>query len=80
MNVRLISYSQPVESVTHQHLRDVQDLVAFCARVSNPATQMNQETSEKLTPNIHQTFNWPPLEMVSACLEIDTTRDITSKL
>jgi hypothetical protein len=48
MNVRLVSYSQPDESMTSQHIRDIQDLVAFCARVSNPANQINKETSEKL--------------------------------
>ena len=80
MNVRLISYSQPVESVTHQHLRDVQDLVAFCARVSNPSNQMNQETSEKLIKYLIKHQHWSPLEMVSACLEIDTTRDIAHQI
>ena len=80
MNVRLISYSQPVESVTHQHLRDVQDLVAFCARVSNPSNQMNQETSEKLIKYLIKHQHWSPLEMVSECLEIDTTRDIAHQI
>ena len=80
MNVRLISYSQPVEDFTHQHLRDVQDLVAFCARVSNPSNQMNKETSEKLIKYLIKHQHWSPLEMVSACLEIDTTRDIAHQI
>tara|TARA_B100000035_G_C21021974_1_gene564440 strand:- start:380 stop:1048 length:669 start_codon:yes stop_codon:yes gene_type:complete len=80
MNVRLISYSQPVEDYTHQHLRDVQDLVAFCARVSNPSNQMNKETSEKLIKYLIKHQHWSPLEMVSACLEIDTTRDIAHQI
>ena len=80
MNVRLISYSQPVEDFTHQHLRDVQDLVAFCARVSNPSNQMNKETSEKLIKYLIKHAHWSPLEMVSACLEIDTTRDIAHQI
>tara|TARA_B100001057_G_scaffold300088_1_gene300228 strand:- start:418 stop:1086 length:669 start_codon:yes stop_codon:yes gene_type:complete len=80
MNVKLISYSQPVEDYTHQHLRDVQDLVAFCARVSNPSNQMNKETSEKLIKYLIKHQHWSPLEMVSACLEIDTTRDIAHQI
>ena len=79
MNVRLISYSQPVEDLTQEDMTDVQDLVAFCARVSNPSNQMNKETSEKLIKYLIKHQHWSPLEMVSACLEIDTTRDIAHK-
>jgi len=80
MAVRLISYSQPVEGVTAEHLRDVQDLIAFCARVSNPTNQMNKETSEKLIKYLIKHAHWSPLEMVSACLEINTTRDIAHQI
>ena len=80
MNVRLVSYSQPDESMTSQHIRDIQDLVAFCARVSNPANQINKETSEKLIKYLIKHQHWSPLEMVSACLEIDTTRDIAHQI
>ena len=81
MNVRLISYSQPVESVTHQHLRDVQDLVAFCARVSNPSNSNESKKQVKNLSIFNPNIALVPLEMVSACLEIDTTRDIAhSKL
>ena len=78
MNVRLISYST-VESVT-THLRDVQDLVAFCARVSNPNSNESKKQVKTYQHSISN-ITGPPLEMVSACLEIDTTRDIAhSKL
>ena len=80
MNVRLVSYSQPDESMTSQHIRDIQDLVAFCARVSNPANQINKETSEKLIKYLIKHQHWSPLEMVSAFLEIDTTRDISHQI
>jgi thymidylate synthase (FAD) len=80
MAVRIISYSQPVEGVTAEHLRDIQDLVAYCARVSNPSNQMNKETSEKLIKYLIKHAHWSPLEMVSACLEIDTTRDIAHQI
>ena len=78
--VKLISYSQPVEGVTAEHLRDVQDLIAFCARVSNPSNQINKETSEKLIKYLIKHAHWSPLEMVSACLEINTTRDIAHQI
>ena len=59
---------------------DIQDLIAFCARVSNPANQMNEETSAKLIKYLIKHAHWSPLEMVNACLEIDTTRDIAHQI
>ena len=59
---------------------DIQDLIAFCARVSNPSNQMNEETSAKLIKYLIKHAHWSPLEMVSACLEIDTTRDIAHQI
>ena len=59
---------------------DVQELMAFCARVSNPANQFNTETSEKLIRYLIKHQHWSPLEMVSACLEITTTRDIARQI
>jgi len=56
------------------------DLVAFCARVSNPANQMNSETSEKLVKYLIKHAHWSPLEMVNVCMEIDTTRDIAHQI
>ena len=77
MNVNLISYSQPPEDT----LDDTPtDLVAFCARVSNPSNQNNKDTSEKLIRYLIKHAHWSPLEMVSVCLEIETTRDIARQI
>jgi thymidylate synthase (FAD) len=82
MKVKLISYSQPSEEFKNalQHTFDAQDLVAYCARVSNPANQSNTETSERLIRYLIKHKHWSPLEMVSACLEVETTRDIARQL
>jgi len=79
MKVKLISYSTPANEISHD-LGDVQDLIAFCARVSNPSNQINSETSEKLIKYLIKHAHWSPLEMVSACLEIETTRDIARQI
>lgn len=76
MKVKLISYTQPVSDMTSEGIVNVQDLVAFCARVSNPSNQYNTETSDKLISYLIKHKHFSPLEMVSACLEIETTRDI----
>jgi len=82
MKVKLINYSQPSEEFKNalQHTFDAQDLVAYCARVSNPANQSNTETSERLIKYLVKNKHWSPLEMVSACLEVETTRDIARQL
>jgi thymidylate synthase (FAD) len=80
MNVRMISYSKPDEKMFQEGLVDVQELVAFCARVSNPSNQFNTDTSEKLIKYLIKHQHWSPLEMVSACLEIETTRDIARQI
>lgn len=80
MKVRLISYSQPADDLRDKHIDTPQELIAFCARVSNPANQYNTETSEKLIKYLIKHKHWSPLEMVSACLEIDTTRDIARQI
>jgi len=77
MKVKLISYSQPVDI---PGVLDAQELIAFCARVSNPSNQTNSETSEKLIRYLIEHQHWSPLEMVSACLEIHTTRDIARQM
>ena len=76
MNVELISYSQPVEYFAE----NTTELVAFCARVSNPSNQMNKETSEKLIRYLIKHAHWSPLEMASMCLSIETTRDIAHQI
>ena len=78
MKVRLISYSVPAE--LPDYMRNPQELVAYCARVSNPANQLNTETSEKLIKYLIKHQHWSPLEMASACLEIETTRDIARQI
>jgi len=80
MNIKLISYSQPSQEIRKQGLENAQELVAFCARVSNPNNQLNTETSEKLIKYLIRHQHWSPLEMVSACLEIETTRDIARQI
>lgn len=80
MKVRLISSSKASREMANEGLYDVQELVAFCARVSNPSNQFNTETSEKLIKYLIKHQHWSPLEMVSACLEIETTRDIARQI
>jgi thymidylate synthase (FAD) len=80
VKVSLISYSKPSRELVNEGLYDVQELVAFCARVSNPANQLNTETSEKLIKYLIKHAHWSPLEMVSACIEITTTRDIARQI
>jgi thymidylate synthase (FAD) len=80
MNVKLLSYSQPTDEFKSMGLDDVQELIAYCARVSNPSNQFNTDTSEKLIRYLVKHQHWSPLEMVSACLEITTTRDIARQI
>ncbi len=78
--VRLISYTQPVDEIKNQGINDALELVAFCARVSNPSNQYNSESAEKLVRYLVKHKHWSPLEMVDATLEIETTRDITHQI
>jgi len=80
MKVKLVSYSQPSEEFLKDGIEDVQDLVAYCARVSNPSNQNNPETSAKLLNYLAKHKHWSPFEMASACLEIETTRDIARQI
>ena len=77
MIARLISYSQPTDIIG---LDDVQDLIAYCARVSNPSGQENTATNEKLLKYLIKHQHWSPFEMASACIEINTTRDIARQI
>lgn len=79
-NVKLISFSKPSKDLVLEGLYDVQELIAYCARVSNPSNQFNTETSAKLINYLVKHQHWSPLEMVSACLEINTTRDIARQI
>ena len=80
MKVRLVSYSKPTIEFENEGITDVQELVAFCARVSNPSNQNNNETSQKLIKYLINNKHWSPLEMVTACIEIETTRDIARQI
>lgn len=80
MKVKLVSVSQPSKEMVNDNIDDVQELIAFCARVSNPSNQFNTDTSEKLIRYLIKHQHWSPLEMVSACLEIETTRDIARQM
>ena len=77
MSVKLISHSTAPQG---SELENVQDLIAYCAKVSNPNNQINKETSEKLIKFLIKHNHWSPLEMVSLCLEIETTRDIAHQI
>ena len=80
MNVSLVSYSQPTAHFAEQGIDDAQELIAYCARVSNPANQFTTDTSERLIRYLVKHAHWSPLEMVSACCEIVTTRDIARQI
>ena len=77
-DVKLISYSQP--AVDFDIPNDVLQLVAYCARVSNPDNQLNEETAEKLVKYLIKHKHWSPLEMVSVCMEINCPRDIARQI
>lgn len=77
--VRMIGYTQPSEEFKEQ-FNDIKDLVAFCARVSNPSNQMNSETSEKLINYLLKHKHFSPFEMASLTVEVETTRDIARQL
>ena len=79
MKVKLVGYTQPADDFKHD-FENVKDLVAFCARVSNPSNQFNTTTSDKLIGYLIKHKHWSPLEMASATVEIETTRDIARQL
>ena len=84
MKVKLISYSQASEEMLkdyeHHIVPNIQDLIAYCARVSNPTNQSNTETTDRLLRYLIRNKHWSPFEMVSVCLEIQTSRDIARQI
>ena len=78
--VKLVSYSRATEEFEEEGLTDLQELIAFCAKVSNPQAQINNDTSERLIKYLIKHQHWSPLEMVNAVLEINTTRDIAHQI
>jgi len=80
MKVKLVSYSKATELFEEEGLTDLQELIAFCAKVSNPSAQINTETSERLIKYLIKHQHWSPLEMANAVMEIETTRDIAHQI
>lgn len=80
MKVKLVGYTQPTDEFKEDGMEDVQDLISFCARVSNPSNQMNMETTEKLLGYLAKHKHWSPFEMANATMEIETTRDIARQM
>jgi len=80
MKVKLISWSKPARHMYDEGIMNVEDLISFCARVSNPSNQFNTATSEKLIRYLIKHKHWSPLELTNICLEIETTRDIARQL
>jgi len=80
MNVKLVSYQKPAGTAAFENCESIQDLVAVCARVSNPSNQFNSDTSERLLKYLMKHKHWSPFEMVSVCMEIETTRDIARQI
>ena len=78
MYVNLVSYSQPLED--NFHMEELEDTIAYCARISNPSNQLNKDTNNKLIQYLIENKHWSPFEMVSICLEIETTRDIARQI
>ena len=78
--VKLISYSSPSSKLIEENIKDAQELIAFCARVSNPSNQFNTETSEKLINYLIKHKHWSPMEMANVCLEINCPRDIARQI
>lgn len=80
MSVKLVSYSIPAQKLSTDGVLTVEDLVAYCARVSNPSNQLNKETNSKLLRYLINHKHWSPFEVVSICMEIETTRDIARQI
>lgn len=80
MKVSLVSWSQVSSDLESENFKDLKDLVAYCARVSNPSNQMSSETNDRLIDYLIRNAHWSPFEMVSVCMEIETTRDIARQM
>jgi len=80
MKVSLVSYSTPSAELIQEGITEMKDVISYCARVSNPSNQANTETTERLLNYLIKNKHWSPFEMVSVCLEIETTRDIARQI
>lgn len=79
IKAKVVGYTQPSEEFKDS-FSDVKELVAYCARVSNPSNQLNNETADKLIGYLAKHKHWSPFEMASVTLELETTRDIARQL
>lgn len=80
MKVKFISCTRPSQELIDQGVQDLESLIAFVARVSNPTNQLNTMTSRKLIKYLIKHRHWSPLEMIDVTLEIETTRDIARQM
>jgi len=80
MSVKLVSHSIPSHFLVQESIQTIEDLVAYCARVSNPSNQLNKETNDKLLRYLIKHKHWSPFEVVNVCMEIETTRDIARQI
>ena len=76
----LVAYTEPTPELSRQGIFNLQELIAYTARVSNPSNQHNTETSHKLLHYLLKHKHWSPFEMVNAVIEVHTTRDIAHQL
>lgn len=79
IKARIVGYTQPSEDFKND-FSTVKELVAYCARVSNPSNQFNNQTADKLIAYLVKHLHWSPLEMASVTMEVETTRDIARQL
>lgn len=80
MEVKLISTTQPVPALKRQGIKSPEDLIVYCARVSNPSNQLNSQTAPKLIQYLIKYKHWSPFEMVDMCVEIKTSRAIAAQI
>ena len=78
MKVKLVSHTIACDDF--DFIATPTELVAFCARVSNPSNQTNMDTTDKLVAYLIKHKHWSPFEMVNVTLEIETTRDIARQI
>jgi thymidylate synthase (FAD) len=80
MKAWLVVKPEPAPELLEEGLKDASDIIAYCARVSNPANEFNTETGERLIRKLIEWKHWSPLEMCSATIGIETTRDIARQM
>ena len=76
MEIKLVSITSPIID----ELNSAEELIVYCARVSNPENQLNNETSPRLIKYLIKHKHWSPFEMVDMCVEIKTSRAIAAQI